>query len=476
MAIMKKIKYIFLLSLILLGTACKDFLEEDARSLVPTESYYNNLTEATRALYGVYSSLTPIYSSLGLPLASDMASDIFTDGAGGGGSNLTFMDRHTFDASLGILADQYQAHYHLINNANTLLANMEGKTLGNEAQQNSIKGEAFFLRAMAYFNLVQIFGDIPLRTEPATSTQGLALSRSSREQVYAQIIADLETAATLLSVEGVQPGRAGSLAAYTLLAKVHLSQQDYTKASQALQPVIGKRRLFNNYLDNFKVVNENNKVESIFEVQYGLRPTNSDLIQYMTPNQVTGHGFVYGIFRVEPGQIAAYAEGDLRKSTVFWNNVNNREFDGYYVRKYNDALLPGVLANDAGQINFPVLRYADVLLMQAEIINGLNGGPTTEAYQALNTVRRRAYGQPVDQPSAFDEVPGLGQTEFLEVVLSERRREFVGEGQRWFDLKRNNLLDIVLADKGFVKGKHEVWPIPQAAIDANKNLTQNNGY
>ncbi|MDO1451194.1 RagB/SusD family nutrient uptake outer membrane protein [Rhodocytophaga aerolata] len=473
---MKTIKYTLFISLLLLGTACKDFLEEDARSLVPTESYYNNVTEASRALFGVYSSLTPVYSSLGLPLASDMAADVFTEGAGGGGSTLTFMDRHTFDASLGILADQYQVHYQLINNANSLLAQLEGRNLGNDAQQNSITGEALFLRALAYFNLVQVFGDVPLRTSPATSTQGLSVPRSSAEEVYAQIIADLEAAAGLLPEEGLAPGRAGRLAAYTLLAKVHLSRQDYLKASQALQPVLGKRRLYGTYIDNFKVANENNKVESIFEVQYGLRPVNSDLIQFMTPNEVTGHGFVYGVFRVEPGQIAAYADNDPRKSTIFWNQVNNRNFDGYYVRKYNDALLPGVQATDAGQVNFPVLRYADVLLMQAEIINGLNGGPTTEAYQALNAVRRRAYGQPVDQPSAFDEVPGLGQAEFLEAVLSERRREFVGEGQRWFDLKRNNLLYIVLADKGFVKGKHEVWPIPQAAIDAEKSLTQNNGY
>lgn len=475
---MKTIKYLILAGALVTATGCQDFLEEEPRSLVPTEAFYNTVPEATKALVGTYSYLSTMYNGIGIGLVSDMAADVFMESiAGGGGSTANFFNNFRINPDNDILATQFRNHYTLINSANTLIFNLQTRDLKDEVKENILAGEAKFLRALAYFNLVRIFGNVPLRTEPATSTEGLYIGRSPEAQVYAQIIADLTDAGKVLNEKSEAPGRANKLAANALLAKVYLSQKDYTKALAALQPVLGKRSLFPDFADNFKVANENNTVESIFEVQYGLRPTNSNIIEFVTVPGTPGvKGNTYAIYMAEEDQINSYATGDTRKDKTFWNKSGSKNFGGFFLRKYNDALSQGAQTADAGQINYPILRYADVLLMQAEALNGQNNGPTLEAYEAVNKVRRRAFGLPINVVSAQDLMPGLSKEAFLEAVLEERRREFAGEGQRWFDLKRNGKLFEKLGSKGFVQGKHEVWPIPRGAIDANNQLEQTEAY
>lgn len=465
---MKNINYICCLFLSFWISSCSDFLEEEPKSLITTGNFYNNVSDATKALYGGYNNLGPLYSSLGVGIVSDLAADVFGQGGGAGGSQALVFDDFTFDASTDVLRNLYETHYTLINNVNTLLANMEGRNLGDERIQEIVMGEAKFLRALAYFNLVRIYGDVPLRTEPSTSTLGLDISRTPASEVYGQIVTDLTDAVSLLEEESLERGRINRIAAHSLLAKVYITTQNYEQALQQIQEVLGKRSLYPDYGDNFKIENENNLIESIFEVQYGLRPENSNIIQFLTPDAVTGHGFVYGVYKAEDELLSSFADNDQRKEFTFWNSTGDKQFDGYFIKKFNDGLLPGVQATDAGQINYPVIRYADVLLMFAEALNAQNNGPTPEAYDAVNQVRNRA--------GIDDLMSGLNQAAFLDSLLEERRREFVGEGHRWFDLKRNGKLNEKLSDKGFVAGKHEVWAIPQSALDANQNLTQNDGY
>ena len=462
--------YLYTLALLLLIpiSACEDFLEEEPRSLVAVDNFYNSVGDATKALYGSYHYLGPLYQSLGIGLVSDMAADVLSDGGGAGGSQATFFDDFTFNAASDILTEAYGNHYDLINSVNTLLSQTEGVDLGDDAAQAVVEGEAKFLRALAYFNLVRLFGAVPLRTEPTTSTVGLDIPRASVDEVYQRIVQDLTEATAQLADESAEPGRANRVATQALLAKVQLTRQDYAAALGALGEVVGKRSLYPDFADVFKVANENNTVESIFEVQYGLRPENSDILQFLTPDAVTGFGFVFGVYKAEDELVASFSEEDARRAVTLWNERDSVPFGGEFIRKFNDALVPGIQAIDAGQINYPVLRYADVLLMQAEALNAQNGGPTPEAHAAVNQVRTRA--------ALPDLAPGLSQSAFLDAVLEERRREFVAEGHRWFDLKRNGKLAETLADKGFVAGKHELWPIPQAAIDANRNLDQNTGY
>ncbi len=464
---MKSLRYILLIS-ILVTTSCEDFLEEDPRSLVTVNNFYNNVDEATKGLYGSYHHLEPIYESLGIGLVSDMSADVLAVGGGAGGSQSTFFDDFTFDAASDVVNQAYANHYTLINSLNTLLERLQGSDLGNDASQGAIEGEAKFLRALAYFNLVRLFGGVPLRTESTVSTEGLDIPRASEEDIYQQIITDLTEAVSQLPEESVEPGRANQIAANTLLAKVQLTRSNYAGAITALERVLGKRELYEDFADNFKVANENNTIESIFEIQYGLRPENSNIIEFLTPDAVTGFGFVFGVYKAEEELVNSYAEEDSRKAATLWSEREGVDFGGTFIRKFSDALVPGTQANDAGQINYPVLRYSDVLLMYAEALNVQNNGPNASAYDAIDQVRNRA--------GLDDLTPGLSQADFQQAVLDERRKEFVAEGHRWFDLKRNNLLNIELAGKGFVSGKNEVWPIPLAALDANENLEQNNGY
>ncbi|MEM9833741.1 MAG: RagB/SusD family nutrient uptake outer membrane protein [Bacteroidota bacterium] len=464
---MKTINYILLIAVISIS-ACEDFLEEDPRSLVTVNNFYNNIGEATKGLYGSYHHLEPIYESLGVGLVTDMSADVLEVGGGAGGSQSTFFEDFTYDAASDIVNSAYDNHYVLINSVNTLLAQTQGNDLGDDATQAAIEGEAKFLRGLAYFNLVRLFGGVPLRTEPTTSTEGLDLPRASEEEVYQQVIIDLSEAVAQLPEVSLEPGRANQIAANTLLAKVQLTRQNYAEAVSALEAVRGKRMLYEDFADNFKIENENNTVESIFEVQYGLRPENSNILEFLTPDAVTGFGFVFGVYKAEDELVGLFTDDDTRRAVTLWNEREGVEFGGEFIRKFSDGLVPGIQAADAGQINYPVLRYADALLMYAEALNGQNNGPTALAYEAIDEVRTRAGLSPL--------ATGLDQTDFLETVLEERQREFVAEGQRWFDLKRNNLLNAELADKGFISGKNELWPIPLAALDANESLEQNNGY
>lgn len=465
---MKNFRYILFTFLLFAQLSCSDFLEEDPRSQITTGNFYNTIGDATKALVGSYNYLGPLYQSLGIAIVTDLSADVLDRGAGAGGSQALVFDDFTQDASSGVVRDAYEGHYVLINSVNTLLDAIEGKSLGSGNQQIVIESEAKFLRALAYFNLVRVFGPVPLKTTSTTSIEGLDLERSSEESIYALIVGDLTFAANNLPEASASPGRINQVAANTLLAKVYLTLQDYDNAISTLELVIGKRTLYQNYSDNFILANENNTVESIFEIQYGLRPENSNIVEFLTPDNVTGHGFVFGVFKAEDDLVESFEDNDTRSDISFWNQSGEIVFDGFFVRKFNDALLPGVQATDAGQINFPLLRYSDVLLMYAEALNARDSGPSEEAYEAVNAVRDRAN---------LDDLPlGLSQTAFEEAVLEERKKEFVGEGHRWFDLKRTGKLSEKLGSKGFVAGKHDFWPIPQAAIDANPSLTQNGGY
>ncbi len=130
-------------------------------------------------------------------------------------------------------------------------------------------------------------------------------------------------------------------------------------------------------------------------------------------------------------------------------------------------------SNDSG-VNYPILRYADVLLMYAEALNELNG-PTTEAYMAINQVRQRAR---MNNVNVLTDLKDLSQTQFREAVFKERRLEFAFEGQRWFDLVRSGQMVLVMQAHGKTSAQkfHELLPIPQREIDANPALQQNDGY
>lgn len=496
-SVMKKLKYIILLLIVPLLASCYDFLEKEPLDTINTSNYWVTEGDAIAAINGAYQPLQwPKLYNMRMWTSDIMAGNSIV-GAGGGTDGIETQDMQNFNVSSdnpGVL-DLYRGPAPGILRTNLILENVPDMEI-NPGLKERVLGEAHFLRAHYYFILLQYFGDVPILTEPQYPGDDLLIPRSPKEQVYELIVSDLEQAITLLppkeDYSSADIGRASKGAAIGQLAKVHLTLGNWDKVVQLTEQVRGLGyRLNPDYADNFDPENGNSQ-ESLFEIQYSGKTSFdfwSDQNQASWLSTFTGprnSGIVAGGWGWnQPTQefIDAYEEGDLRKDvTVLYEGGPdfygyeydpNWSYTGYNLRKF---LAPKSVADtfDDSPMNFPVLRYADVLLMEAEALNEL--GRTSEAEEPLNQVRNRA---------GLDNISGLSQSDFREAVLHERRMELAFEGQRWFDLIR--------VDDGRGRGRwgldflHSIdrtnatetdllFPIPQAEIDSNPNLTQNPGY
>ena len=346
--------------------------------------------------------------------------------------------------------------------------------------KNRLIAEAKFMRGFYYFNLVRLFGGVPLVTKETTSLNDLAVARASVDEVYQQVIQDFtEAEAVLPATYGAgDRGRATKGAAKAFLAKVYLTRQEWPKASAKAKEVMdmGVYDLWANYADVFAIANKNGK-EAIFEVQAlgGGVGEGSFMQGYMRPNFDRVNGVSgFGDDPVTENLYRTYRADDKRR------NINLRLYTATgtpaapasvafpcYVYKYLD---PTATANGEGSNNFPVLRYADVVLMYAEALNE-QAAASTEAYANVNRIRSRA-GIP-------NLTPNLTQAQFRDSLLLERRLELAFEGHRWFDLsRRKKLIEALKIQNPSIKVEeyHYLYPIPQTERDSNPKLSQNPGY
>jgi hypothetical protein len=371
-----------------------------------------------------------------------------------------------------------------------------GITDMTESVRKRCLGEAQFLRALYYFHLVRVYGDVPLITAPAKSAAEAMLPRSPQAEVYTRIVQDLTDAAKNLdeSYTGDNLGRATKWAAKGLLAKVQLTQGNKTEAATAAREVINsnKYKLWNDYADNFKVANENGQ-ESIFEVQFKSSVTtwNDNGVgfkgneffaprgQGLTPNQ--GYGFNVPTREFAQG----YEAGDKRRAVTIWQpgdaypagTLPNTEQPsslpgspyGLNVRKWFVGRVNNCCHDS--ELNIPVLRLAEMYLILAEAV-----GNTPEGYSSVNIVRRRAFGDPLDVTSVHD-LTAANTADFQAAVLRERRYELAFENDRWYDLKRTNTLITTMRAKGKnIQDFNDKLPIPQSERDINPKIEQNKGY
>jgi hypothetical protein len=361
-----------------------------------------------------------------------------------------------------------------------------------------VLGEAHFLRALSYFNLVRLFGDVPLLDKEVTSLASVDVARSPAAQVYTLILSDLNTAVATLpaSYSGADVGRVTAGAARGLLTKVYLTQGNFAQAAQTAAQVIssGRYALLANFKDNFRIASELTNSESMFELNYDgiLNPGAGSVVTlFALPAGYPG-GDAYGLMEVLPSTIAKFSAADKRGQgasfiTSPYTDATGRTIrwalpSGGTIQKYLDeSSTQNTTSRGWAQQsnNWVVLRYADVLLMYAEAVNegGTAGGTTKEA--ALNLVRQRA-GLPA--------ISALSQAAFRDSVRVERQRELLFEGQRWFDLARWGLLDTTIRAKTTEVAarypgettthgvKSALLPIPQSEINLNPKLTQNTGW
>ncbi len=480
--------------LVLLGGCKKSFLDKAPLDTVNTANFYKTAEDAVNAVNAAYQPLQrPKLYNLRV-WATDIMAGNSVVGAGGGTDGIETQDQANFVTSTdnaGVL-DLYRGPAPGILQCNIVLQKVPD--INMDAQlKNRVLGEAKFLRALYYFTLVRLFGDIPLITKPQVVGDDLKLKRSSKAEVYNLIVQDLTEAIGLLppgsSYSSTDLGRASKGAATGLLAKVYLTLNEYQKTIDLCKQVTALGYDLNaNYGDNFSATKKNT-IESLFEVQYSGAVTYGffdDFNQASWVSTFTGPrnaDFVAGSYGWDqPTQefVNAYESGDKRKDlTVLYQGgpafdgksySSSYSTTGYNLRKFlvSKSISPDYNTSPA---DFPVLRYADVLLMQAEALNELNQTAAAEPF--LNRVRNRA--------GLGNITSGLSVDGFRNAVLHERRMELAFEGQRWFDLIRVNNgkygLDFLHSiGKVNASTKHLLYPIPQSEIDANPNLTQNPGY
>lgn len=479
-------KYLFG-ALPLLFTACTS-LDEDPKSNQVSSQFYTNEADAQSAITAVYSRLKsgvdtqPMYNR-GIQLATDIVTDDYVAGPRAINANVQALSKASFDASNDRLQSIWQDHYAAINYANIAIdkisAIAEGKISAEKRAQ--YVNEAKFLRALFYFNLVRWFKNIPLVLHETTSLteENLNVEQAPEESVYAQIIKDLKDAESLPVPSEAESGRATAGSAKALLAKVYLTRQEWQKAADKSKEIIdlGWYSLFENYEDVFDSKTKNGK-EHIFSIQW-LGFSGQDfhfLAAVSTPYSVPGlNGSYADVYNTGSDLLSSYDDNDQRKNVsivtelVSPTNGQTYKLDIPAFHKYYDPEAVGSQGNSSR--NFPVIRYSEVLLFYAEALNELNG-PSKAAYAAIDEVRSRAHIKLLAELA-----PKATKDEFREYVFEERRKEFVYEYNRWFDLSRRGgeyfVKKLHAADKINAQARQVVFPIPQRELDLNPKLVQN---
>ena len=355
----------------------------------------------------------------------------------------------------------------------------------NETTRTRLVNEAKFLRGLMYFNLVRMFGNIPLLIGESNPLEPDVVPT---EAVYTQIIADLKDASNLPKDGQIQKGRATQGAAQALLAKVYLTQNDFSNASTEAKKVIDSNiyTLWDNYADAFKLASRGGK-EAIFSVGFGdgggaisfweVGQFNVRLLPVELSTARDKVSNTQGWQTVTKDLYNSYLPADKRKADTYMTSITGDDgktvnLNNIYIKKYWDEAADPTAGGSTN--DFPVIRYSDVLLMYAEAQAELGNFPVANQY--INKVKTRA-GLPVGNITA---APA-----FREVILEERRKEFVGEGQRWFDLVRMNKLNEKVhksKDPEYTTAirvldqNYQVFPIPQQERDVNPNLPQNPGF
>ncbi len=494
---MKTFIYILITLFIWVGSGCSNFLKEDLQGTYSTSTFYKTQQDALVALTGVYSVVAFVSTNNALWVFGDVASDdAIKGGLAGDQSDIQFIDQFNYLRSNTVLETMWKYYYEGISRANYLL--YYGAAINMDAAlKNRILAEAKFLRAYFYFNLVNVYGEIPLKLLPPLTLAEINVPKVQVSDIYKQIESDLKDAARDLNktYSGPDVGRPTKGAAWGMLAKVYLYQGAWNNALTAIDSLNASAayNLVLVYKNNFIDSTQNNE-ESVFEIQHlrGQSPSQgSFLSQYFSPSVYNGYYFNTPVQNfVDEFEVTGGGTPDPRldytvgRAGQKW--VNGEPFDanwsptGYLNRKSSEPIKGTLPIGDAG-LNYVYLRYADVLLMKAEALNELDRGP--EAIVPLNAVRKRAresYLYDNSLPGAGTIPSGLlpdvvfgSQQVIRDAIRHERRVELGFEFHRFFDLMRYGQVaaETALSATGFAYSKHRYFLIPQSELDTNPAIT-----
>lgn len=465
-----------LLVLIFLGTitsSCQKSLDMAPISNSNAANFYKTTQDFELAVNAAYATLYTFYApASGVSYFAEQMSDNATlyNVAGIQADRVAFKNFSLTPSNTEVYRF-WQESYKALYNVNIVLDKIEGTSLDN-AFKESVKAQMMFLRGLYYFNMVQMWGDIPLVTKALSASESYDVVRSPVADVYAQVIADLNYAAQYLPLPATltsTPGKASKYAAQALLGKVYLTLDRKNEAAQVLSEVYGKYRLVPQYTQLWGAAIKNTS-ESVFEIQYkgGAGNPYSNYWTEFAPTE----NFVLTLFGGGMNQVTddlynEYEEGDVRREASIstgYTNKNGTFIAIKFQNKWVDKTAPAPSGRELSNNNFVVLRYADVLLMLSEATNDP---------KYLNEVRARvalpAFGS-ASYPAA--KYPTLALA-----LEHERRVELALEFHRLFDLKRTNrALEVVKKTKPIQSEAQLLLPIPQNVIQQNPKITQNPAY
>lgn len=391
-----------------------------------------------------------------------------------------------------LVASYWEATYNGIFRTNAVIINIDQPNDYAASEKDQYIGEAKFIRALLYFNMVRLYGGVPKITSHISIADAMNIPKDSEEEIYNLVIEDLKDAISKLPPQsGISRGRAHKAAAVALLAKVYVFRKDWTNAKTYLE------QLFSEF--NYSLLTDFNKVfktedhsEMIFAIKY-LEGTNGQSI-------TSGYSHHTGIYQIGNGggwlQPAwsvhkLFESGDTRKEasiTEMWKPYNAQETDPYdwypYVNKFMISFMSGL----ASGLDLPVLRLGEMILLYSEVLYELQQ-PDQALFQ-LNRIRERAFGDTSHNYTLAD-IPD--RNAFMEKLILERRLELAFENERWFDLVRfgifvstmaqyeteyNNVTQTAVVKTLSPAAYMQKLPIPQRQIEQSNSgiLIQNDGY
>jgi starch-binding outer membrane protein, SusD/RagB family len=490
-------KKILFLILIIVSACSNDFLEIYPKTTLNEGNFYQSEEEYITLANGCYTPMRDYEKNWHWVIA-EMRSDnsSYHHSTQAGEQTRMAIDQFIASSSDFTFDSYWKYSYAGITRCNKLLYELDRTTITwSESYKERCYGEALFLRALYYFNLVRQFGGVPLVLKPITSVEAVDIKRSTKDIIYENIINDLQNAVSNFSnaTDIEEDGRANWSAAASLLGKVYLTLHDYTNAESILDEVINLNKyiLLPDYADLFDPSNKDFN-ETIFAIQYSegsgelsqqfifqFAPPNSKGEVTNRPNISLGSGPKWN----KPTQdlLDAFEQGDYRKdvSIGYWTG---EDWDGEikdipYCKKYKP---PITAPNNWCGDNFPIIRYADVLLMYAEVLN--EQGKTIEAIPYIEQVRQRA--------GLSEPLSGYDKISLRELIAKERQVEFCFENHRWYDLLRTGKAIEILSSHGIREKEKKPYldpgafemdeykllaPIPVEQVLLNE-IEQNPGY
>ncbi|WP_163716546.1 RagB/SusD family nutrient uptake outer membrane protein [Mangrovibacterium lignilyticum] len=497
-------KNIFYLLFILIAfSACEDDLDLAPISEPSAASFYQNTTQFEQAVNGMYNTLQD-YSTIQFYLSEVRSDNVYSPGTGVREWNPLNNFEHTL-ATNPLMKQAWDVSYLAIYRANLVIDQISEDVVPDAATRNRMMGEAKFVRALFYFDLVRYFGRVPIYDKVVSPTDALEIPRGAVADVYSLIVSDLTEAASLLPASYNSPGKATSNAAKGILAKVYLTMSGpdygidgpgmnankYSDALTLLNEVIGSGNYswVSDYASIFSYNNENNP-DIVFDVQAindgatGDRGIGTILPTLMYQESWARNNLPFaggvpvdGSGAIDPSDdfLSSFEDGDVRDDfSVLMSYVDengNTINSPQYMKFLSMDHIPADRFNWG--INFPVLRYTDVLMMKAEALIQLGQDQTT-VDNIINQVRTRAG---VGSVSNVD----------LDMLLAERRREFIAEGKRWHDLVRTGKVLTLMnawagvddtANKiGTIVANDILYAIHQDQLEVKEGLyDQNPGY